>query len=168
MGNIFRLHNRHPHARHSHDPKRKRLRGAAVATLLPAPLLLAALFLAGCHEREVAQGAALYVEHCETCHGPNGRGQNPFRPWGSLAPEQEGWIAPALDMRGHCFVHPRSQLISIIRDGSPFPKSTMVGFKAKLSDRQILALISYMETLWDPNTRREYDERERAYTEQKN
>lgn len=151
-----------------HDPARTRLRDAAAAALLLAALLLAAPLLAGCHEREVAQGAALYVEHCAICHGPDGRGQNPFRPWGSLVPEEEGWIAPALDMRGHCYVHPRKQLFALIRDGSPFPKSTMIAFKNKLSDRQIRVLITYLETLWDKNTRREYEERERLFSEQKN
>jgi len=136
----------------------------ARATAAALGLILAAALLAGCHERDVARGAALYTEHCATCHGPNGRGQNPARPWGSLVPEQEGWIAPALDMRGHCYVHPRRQLFSIIRDGSPFKGTTMLAFKSKLSDNQILALVAYLETLWDKNTRREYEEREKLYS----
>lgn len=130
-----------------------------VATL--AALVLAASLLTGCHDRDVARGAALYQAQCASCHGPNGQGQNPARPWGSLVPEQEGWIAPALDMRGHCYVHPRNQLFSIIRDGSPFPGTTMVGFKDRLKDDEIRDIVAYLETLWDKNTRREYLEREK-------
>jgi mono/diheme cytochrome c family protein len=132
----------------------------------PVLLTLAALCvlaLAGCEFTEVSRGKALYTQHCAICHGPNGRGQNPARPWGSLAPEQEGWIAPALDMRGHCYVHPRRQLLSIIRDGSTFKGTTMIGFKDKMDDDQIRALIAYLETLWDKNTRREYESREKQY-----
>jgi len=127
-------------------------------------LFLAGMLLGGCKEQEAARGAALYTVHCAACHGANGQGQNPARPWGSLAPEQEGWIAPALDMRGHCYVHPRKQLFSLIRDGSPFPGTTMVGFKAKLSDEQIRWIVSYLESLWDRRTRKEYEDREKLYT----
>lgn len=105
----------------------------------------------------------MYQIHCAVCHGSEGQGQNPARPYGSIAPEQEGWIAPALNTRGHCFLHSRQQLFSIIRDGSPFPGTPMVGFKDKLTDDQIRALISYLESLWDRNTRREYEARELLY-----
>ncbi len=116
--------------------------------------------LAGCDRVDVLRGSAAYSTHCAVCHGLDGRGQNAARPYGSIAPEQEGWIAPALDTRGHCFLHTRAQLFSIIHDGSPFPGTPMVGFKDKLSDSQIRALIVYLVSLWDANTRREYEARE--------
>lgn len=127
-------------------------------------LLLAGLLLAGCHDRQAAQGALYYDVYCSSCHGPNGQGQYPARPWGSVAPDLEGWIAPALDMQGHCYVHPRGQLFSIIRNGSPFPGTTMVGFKNKLTDDQIRAIVAYLESLWDARTRSEYEQREKVYS----
>jgi mono/diheme cytochrome c family protein len=136
---------------------RRWMRGA-----LAAGGLLAVLGLGGCHDREPAGGLALYTEHCALCHGTRGRGQNPTRPGGSLAPELEGWIAPALDMRGHCFVHSRAQLIAIIRDGSSQKGSTMLAFKDRLTEEDIGEIVSYLETLWDPATRGQYEARGRT------
>ena len=133
----------------------RRLARALILFATPAVLLLG-----GCHNREVAQGAAVYSANCATCHGANGRGQNPVRPWGSIAPEQEGWIAPALDNRGHCYQHTRSELVAIIRDGSKEKGSPMVGFKGRLSDQQIDSVVTYLETLWDRPTRNLFRSRE--------
>jgi mono/diheme cytochrome c family protein len=143
-----------------------------IALLLPAGLapracglLLAAcgLLLAGCHNREAAaQGAALYAQNCASCHGPGGRGQNPARPSGALVPEREGFIAPALDGRGHCAEHPREELVRIVREGSRVPGSPMIGVQGRLTDPEIRAIVSYLESLWDRRTRNRYEARERA------
>ena len=151
-----------PARRHPADPPLGPAAGAAPHRALIAGALLMGL-LGGCAQLDQARGASLFEIHCAVCHGSAGRGQNPARPYGSIAPEQEGWIAPALNARGHCYLHSRKQLLSIIRDGSPFPDTPMVGFKAKLTDAHIRAVISYLESLWDENTRRAYDEREKQY-----
>lgn len=138
------------------------------ARTLARALLMAALIsavsismlLGGCERIEAFRGSLVYDEHCVKCHGAEGRGQNPARPYGSIAPEQEGWIAPALDGRGHCYLHTRDQLFSIIRDGSPFPGTPMLSFKDRLDDGQIRAVTAYLISLWDRNTRREYESRE--------
>src|SRR5690349_14947239 len=116
-----------------------RSRARALALLLPL-LGLAA----GCERIQVAQGEKLYSQSCASCHGVDGVGQNPARPYGSIVPEKEGWIAPALDGRGHCFQHSRQQIFEIIRDGSPFPGTPMVGFKDKLTDGEVKALVAYI------------------------
>lgn len=134
-------------------------RWVAAAGGLLAVAGLAAVGLAGYHGAEPRSGEALYSEHCASCHGPQGRGQNLARPGGSLAPEQEGWIAPALDMRGHCFAHSRAQLIALIRGGSAQKGSTMLPFKDRLSDEEIGTIVSYLETLWDASTRSQYEAR---------
>jgi len=131
--------------------------------LLPAAGLALLLLASGCHKARQLQGAMLYSEHCAACHGSAGRGQDPRRPYGSIAPDQEGWIAPALDSRGHCFQHTRKELFTIIRDGSPFPGTPMAGFKGKLSDAQIQSLIDYIVSLWDRNTRGQYERRQERY-----
>ena len=136
-------------------PKQTTLCAAACAALLACISALG-----GCHGRDAQRGAALYSENCASCHGADGRGQNPARPQGSIAPEQEGWIAPALDMRGHCYQHPRKELIGMIRNGSALQGSTMVGFKSKLSDEQIGAVVTYLETLWDLGIRKQYQARD--------
>ena len=130
--------------------------------LAAAGLTLLAL-LGGCGKAEEWYGAALYLDHCALCHGSSGRGQDLRRPYGSIAPDQEGWIAPALNSQGHCFLHNRKQIFSIIRDGSPFPGTPMYGVKGQLSDSQIQALVAYIVSLWDRNTREQYEQREREY-----
>ncbi len=149
-----------------HQPGRPSAASAGRTALGRAALIAGALsvgLLAGCERIDVARGAAAYETHCVVCHGREGRGLNAARPYGSIAPEQEGWIAPALDTRGHCYLHTRAQLFSIIRDGSPFPGSPMIPFKGKLTDGQIRALIAYLVSLWDVNTRREYEAREQLF-----
>jgi hypothetical protein len=135
---------------------------AVVPALLAAAAGLA-LLLGGCGKVEQWYGAALYLDHCARCHGSGGEGQDLRRPYGSIAPDQEGWIAPALNGRGHCFLHTRKQLFSIIRDGSPFPGTPMLGSKGELSDAQVEALIAYTVSLWDRNTREQYELREEEY-----
>jgi len=131
---------------------------SARALVLPAALLVA--WLGGCERVESFRGSLLYDRHCVVCHGPGGRGQNPARPYGSIAPEVEGWIAPALDGRGHCFLHTRSEITAIVRDGSPFPGTPMVGYKGRLTDEEIGRIVTYLISLWERNTRREYERRE--------
>jgi len=134
------------------------------AAVLAGAALSAAL--AGCHDREVARGAALYKAQCARCHGEEGAGQNPARPWGSLDPVKEGFIAPALDGRGHCSDHPRNELLAIIAGGSKTPGSPMAGFQDKLSASEQAAIVAYLETLWDRAIRRWYELRERELAKQ--
>jgi mono/diheme cytochrome c family protein len=151
---------RHARVEMRYPECRARLTPGKVVQALGLSCLL--IVMAGCHDREVSRGAAIYAERCASCHGPEGRGQNPARPWGSIAPEQEGWIAPALDMRGHCYQHPRKQLIAIIRNGSSLKGSTMLGFKDKLSEDQINSVVTYLESLWDRPTRKQFQAREQS------
>ena len=118
-------------------------------TLWVAPALLALAFgAAGCERTEAARGAVLYSQHCARCHGAEGVGQNPARPWGSLDPAQEGFVAPSLDGRGHCWEHTREELAAIIRRGGSVPGSPMLPAPPELSRGDIDALLDYVGTLW--------------------
>ena len=124
--------------------------GASPLALLLAGFL-ALLALAGCHSRphqQVAQGALLYEQHCATCHGPDGQGQDLARPAGNPFPQQEGFIAPALDNRGHCAEHPQEQLFDWIKHGTGVPGSPMQGWEGRLTDDQIRAVLAYLRSLW--------------------
>ena len=48
----------------------------------------------------------------------------------------------------------------MIRDGSKLTGSTMVGFKSRLTDEQIEAVVTYLETFWDRGIRKQYQARE--------
>jgi len=80
----------------------------------------------------VARGKAVYEEQCARCHGSNLEGQPDWRhrlPNGRMP-------APPHDPTGHTWHHSDKQL-----------------FKDKLSDADIWAVVSYIESTWPPDIR---------------
>ncbi len=110
--------------------------------------LAAGLTLAACHVEGEARGRVVYDQHCRRCHGPDGQGQNLAKPWGSLAPEVEGFIAPALDGRGHCWFHPPHEIFGIVKNGSGVPGSPMPAWGSVLPDSDIRSVTAYIQSLW--------------------
>jgi mono/diheme cytochrome c family protein len=127
----------------------------------------AALFLTGCHDAreprdaQARRGAALFAQHCAACHGPAAVGQDPTNPFGSADP-QAGFVAPALNGRGHCFDHTPAVLQQLIGQGSGVPGSPMHGFAHTLSEAEQIAVIAYLYELWPRPVRRAYRERHDA------
>lgn len=120
------------------------------------------LALAGCGSKPpgaepknaamVKEGAALYAQHCASCHGAQLEGQPDWRhrkPDGRMP-------APPHDQSGHTWHHPDELLFSIVKNGVVPPmvpedyKSDMQAFGGKLSDQQIWAVLSYIESTWPP------------------
>ncbi|MGD9787970.1 MAG: cytochrome c [Sulfuricellaceae bacterium] len=119
--------------------------------------------LAGCSSKDAAsvgaqphnakwvrQGQTLYAEHCASCHGAKLEGQADWRrrkPDGRLP-------APPHDESGHTWHHPDSLLFAIVKNGVVPPiapegyQSDMPAFGGKLSDQQIWAVLSYIESTW--------------------
>lgn len=98
----------------------------------------------------VKEGAALYARHCASCHGEQLQGQPDWRrrlPNGRLP-------APPHDQGGHTWHHPDAMLFSIVKHGMVPPiapegyQSDMPAFGGKLSDREIWAVLSYIESAW--------------------
>jgi mono/diheme cytochrome c family protein len=118
-------------------------------------VLPASVLPAGCQSREVRQGQALYASQCARCHGEEGVGQDPRRPFGGIDPAL-GPIAPALNGRGHCWYHPPGELFQIVKDGSSVPGSPMPAWGDRLSDTQIRAVIAYLHSLWPRYIQRQY------------
>ncbi len=127
---------------------------------------LAAL-MAGCGERggpdplAVSEGENIYRIECASCHGAKLEGQPDWRtrrPDGKLP-------APPHDATGHTWHHPTELLASIIKLGMVPPNapegyvSDMPGFRSKLDDRQILAVLAYIETQWPPEIKASRAER---------
>lgn len=108
-------------------------------------------------EPAAARGAALYAEHCASCHGVNGEGEPDWkvaRPDGSLP-------APPHDSSGHTWHHPDAELLRILAEGGTvyFPESTMPGFAEILSKEEREDVLAFLKTLWGPEERAEQQRR---------
>jgi mono/diheme cytochrome c family protein len=103
---------------------------------------------------KVAQGGTLYAAHCASCHGAKLEGQPDWqrrKPDGRLP-------APPHDASGHTWHHPDAVLFEITRDGvdAHAPQgyvSDMPGFRDKLSDDEIRAVLAYIKSTWPAEIR---------------
>ena len=103
---------------------------------------------------QVAEGKTLYAAHCASCHGANLEGQPEWRtrkPDGKLP-------APPHDASGHTWHHPDQVLFSITKEGlekhAPAGyASDMPAFDEVLTDEQIRAVLSFIESTWPAEIR---------------
>jgi mono/diheme cytochrome c family protein len=99
----------------------------------------------------VAEGRAIYADHCAACHGANLEGQPDWR-----QADAEGYLpAPPHDETGHTWHHPDALLIEITTRGTEAVvgdgyRSNMGGFGGILSDDEILAVLAYIKSTWPP------------------
>jgi mono/diheme cytochrome c family protein len=103
--------------------------------------------------RLVADGRAIYAEHCASCHGSNLEGQANWQerlPNGRLP-------APPHDASGHTWHHPDRQLFDLTANGVsgivPGYESDMPAFKSILSDQQIWAVLAFIKSRWPRDIR---------------
>lgn len=97
----------------------------------------------------VAQGAAIYEAECAACHGADLEGQADWRerlPNGRLP-------APPHDETGHTWHHPDELLLAITAMGTAALvggdyESDMMGFADRLSEAEIVAVLSYIKSTW--------------------
>ena len=104
---------------------------------------------------DLALGKALYAKNCAACHGPNAEGQDVTQRMGGQRPDGT-YIAPGLNGSAHSWHHPPEMLFRIVKFGSPAPGSTMVGWKDKMSDPEIKAVLSYLQSIWPEELRINY------------
>ena len=106
----------------------------------------------------VAQGQQLYRTACASCHGVQLEGQANWQDRGS-----DGLLpAPPHDASGHTWHHPDDVLFKLTKLGvTPFAgpdyRSTMPAFGDKMSDDDILAVLSYIKSTWPSEIRRRQD-----------
>ncbi|MBI4755707.1 MAG: c-type cytochrome [Betaproteobacteria bacterium] len=109
----------------------------------------------------VARGGQLYAAHCAACHGANLEGQPDWRrrlPSGRMP-------APPHDDSGHTWHHPDEVLFGITREGlvpgryaPPGYQSDMPAFGAVLSDDDIRAVLSFIQSRWSQEAWRAREE----------
>lgn len=107
----------------------------------------------------VAEGAALYAEHCAACHGADLEGQPDWR-----QRKADGRLpAPPHDSSGHTWHHSDAQLFALTKYGPAALvgqdyRSDMPAYEGVLGDREIVAVLSYIKSRWPAEIRRRHDD----------
>ena len=102
----------------------------------------------------VGLGKTVYQQHCAICHGAKLEGQPN---WKTLGPDGR-LPAPPHDESGHTWHHPDSYLIHVVKEGlTPGVdkpegyQSNMPAFGKTLSDKEIVAVLSFIKSRWLPD-----------------
>ncbi len=93
----------------------------------------------------VERGRTVYLTNCAQCHGKEGEGDTHWRHRGS----DGKFPPPPLDGSGHAWHHPLADLREMILEGSRPGEGNMPGWKGKLSDDDIGAVIAWFQSLWN-------------------
>jgi mono/diheme cytochrome c family protein len=108
----------------------------------------------------VAEGAKVYAAHCAACHGSKLEGQANWR-----ERDASGRLpAPPHDPSGHTWHHADAQLFAIVKHGvakaagMPDYASNMPPYDGTLSDRQIVAALSWIKAQWPADIRARHDQ----------
>ena len=103
----------------------------------------------------IAQGKSIFALNCASCHGSDGQGQANWH-----VRNADGSLpAPPLNGDGHTWHHADGLLYRIVRDGGaelavPGYKSVMPAFGDVLSHQEIIAVLTYVKSLWEGKTSR--------------
>jgi mono/diheme cytochrome c family protein len=97
------------------------------------------------HPDAVAQGEALYQQHCAVCHGAELQGAPDWKK--SLA--DRSYPPPPHDNSGHTWHHPDELLLDITANGGdPATNAKMPAFKDKLSEAQMITILAFIKSKW--------------------
>ncbi len=137
------------------------LRGRGLWGLAPFAMAIVSLALVACGQRSdvdpfaLLEGEGVYKAECASCHGQRLEGQPDWR-----VRRADGKLpAPPQDASGHTWHHPMEMLVAITKHGMVPPhappgyQSDMPAFGAKLTDRQIRNVLSYIESTWPAEIR---------------
>ena len=131
--------------------------GYAAAARWPAPKKQ--ITLAPDNQVVIDKGRAIYARHCASCHGLDLEGQPNWR-----QRDAEGNLpAPPHDASGHTWHHADKQLIELTKYGlgallgEKNFKTRMPAYEGVLSDREIVAVLSYIKSRWPGEIRARHD-----------
>ena len=97
------------------------------------------------HPDTVAQGEALYQQHCAACHGAQLQGAPDWKT--PLA--DRSYPPPPHDSSGHTWHHPDELLLDITAiGGDPANNSKMPAFKDQLREEQMVAILTFLKSKW--------------------
>lgn len=107
----------------------------------------------------IADGKRLYADQCASCHGAGLEGEGNWR-----ERKSNGRLpAPPHDENGHTWHHDDRALFNLTKHGPQFVagddyESDMPAFRDVLSDRDIVAILSYIKSTWPEKVRATHDE----------
>lgn len=111
----------------------------------------------------IAQGKAVYADHCASCHGVNLEGQPNWQ-----SRKADGRLpAPPHDPSGHTWHHPDQMLFVMTKFGpqataGPGYQSDMPAFEGVLTDQEIIDVLTYIKSTWPEEIRQEQARRTRV------
>jgi mono/diheme cytochrome c family protein len=103
----------------------------------------------------VALGRTVYAQQCASCHGVDLEGQPDWQ-----VRNASGRLpAPPHDESGHTWHHPDDQLFDIVKNGlaayaGKDYQSDMPVYGGRLSDREIWAVLAFIESTWPERIRK--------------
>jgi len=113
----------------------------------------------------IASGRKVYEAHCAACHGARLEGQPNWR-----ERDAAGRLpAPPHDASGHTWHHPDEVLFRITKYGVAKAAnlkdydSAMPAYEGVLSDAEITAVLSWIQSQWPAAIRRQQDEVDAAH-----
>ena len=104
-------------------------------------------------------GRAVYAQNCASCHGVVLEGQANWQ-----QRDADGYLpAPPHDETGHTWHHSDSYLFLMTKYGiekmigKSYPNN-MPAYEGKLTDEDILAVLSYIKSTWSGRIQRQHDQ----------
>ena len=104
-------------------------------------------------------GKTVYNENCASCHGAVLEGQANWQ-----QRDSDGYMpAPPHDVSGHTWHHPSSYLFLMTKYGiekmigEKYPNN-MPAYENKLTDNEIIAVLSYIKSTWPKPIQLQHDE----------
>lgn len=107
---------------------------------------------------QVEAGAALYTQHCASCHKPNAEGTHDWKTRdanGKLPP-------PPLNGTAHAWHHPLEVLRTVVKRGGAPVGGSMPAFSDKLAAQEIDAILAWVQSHWSDKIYAIWHERDLA------
>ena len=95
-------------------------------------------------QSSIDQGASLFKQNCASCHGENAEATANWKE----ADANGNYPPPPLNGTAHAWHHSKDALKRTILEGGVKIGGVMPGFKGRLSEAEINAVISYFQSKW--------------------